>query len=158
MGQDDRPRRPKDVGFERELMLSDLLQKDGVVLRQSQELDTKYATDFLVSAIDRMDGTGREIAVQVTKGKPRAKKVRSFFERAAACTDGPLLYAEILGEPTQAMARAMKRAMKELWRHGRRRQRGHGLVVYDDGRLVRFDPYRFLQTGEHPRNKKGRKR
>lgn len=129
-----RRKAPRYVHEKTEPALTDLLVRLDVRLTQSRELDQDRKIDALVHGIETLQAPYRPIGVQITQKKEAAAKIDVFYERAAEGASGPLLYVEVHGKVTLAMAMALRNALIALWLESpRSRQRRHRLAITQSG-------------------------
>lgn len=141
----------KRTGLIAERVLTDHMRSVGIRFRQSHELDTVHKIDALITSIRGLKGPFDPIGFQITQMRGNREKIWTFIREAPNGTDGPLLYAEIVGKANKKMALAIKAACKEIWTNPQyRRRRYFGIIVDSKGKVIWFNP----RKTPRPRSKK----
>lgn len=136
-----KPPPPRDyVPQDSEKLLSDHLRDLGVRFSQSRRLDHDHKIDILVESCGRIPNPPREIGVQITQRKSDEKKLLVFLNCGRNGTKGALLYAEVHGAVTEAMARGLLEVLLDIWGSPDKRKRDFCVRLKSSGAYERFEP------------------
>ena len=129
-------------GIVDEHKLTNFLDHQRVVFGVSEILDHVHKVDALVHKIAPISGFLEPIALQITQKRDEREKIRTFFEKAAGATKGPLLYVEISGRVTPSMAAGVRNALVAVWLEvPRNAAREHRIAVHSSGRYEWLPPH-----------------
>ena len=95
------------TGIVTERLLTDYLRSVGVRFKQSKTLDEVHKIDALITGIKGFQGKHRPIGLQITQMRGNRRKIWAFMRNAINGTNGPILYAEIVGRTTRQPAQSI---------------------------------------------------